>query len=606
MMCVKGSSRSRHVRLPAHAISRRCISLFACQLVLACVILPASANAAAPTIVNSGTGCSGQTAWLVSCALAGEATNSANVIRYSVLAGHDAGKSITALITDDNWDSIALPTSVRAVTASSPTIAGGYPRSRVNLSYQAPTNGTGLSCGFGSGTRRTERPARIRAQDGADATSSTSSSGVKFVGAFGCSGPEDYAYLYGWEAGNFGNEVTPGSSVTFTYKGVDPDSTGNSVFNGVNWRLRDVRTGAVTAATLDCDDNGDDAEKSTVATFPERGAFVVEAELLDGAACTQNQNPGHWFPLGTADVNSATIPEPALAASRPAVDGSTTITLTPPTDPDSAGGGGAQIIEWDLDENTGNGVSGFETTSIAGAGGIFTANQTKTIDTTGVAPGLHTIRARVIDNGAMDAADSIRRTSSIATATFLVDTAPVANDQTVEVAENQPKTFTLAASDADGDALTFTTTDEPDSGVLSGTGSERTYTPNAGFAGTDSFTYSADDGFGGVDTATVTMNVSRPTAVRWVGGGVSRVGHRATITWRAGALAHVAGYTVLRARRGHARRVLISRRMIAGGTLRNRSRFRFVDRNARRGDRYFIREHTLSGRIVSHGPLRAR
>jgi hypothetical protein len=34
-----------------------------------------------------------------------------------------------------------------------------------------------------------------------------------------------------------------------------------------------------------------------------------------------------------------------------------------------------------------------------------------------------------------------------------------------------------------------------------------TYTPNAGFSGTDSFVYAVDDGYGGSDTATVTVDV---------------------------------------------------------------------------------------------------
>jgi hypothetical protein len=61
---------------------------------------------------------------------------------------------------------------------------------------------------------------------------------------------------------------------------------------------------------------------------------------------------------------------------------------------------------------------------------------------------------------------------------------------------------------------------------------------------------------------------------------------------------------VLRARRGSARRVRLDRGSIAGGALRTRGRYAFVDRRARRGDRYFTREHRLDGRTVTHGPFR--
>ncbi|MGH9177313.1 MAG: Ig-like domain-containing protein, partial [Acidimicrobiales bacterium] len=39
-----------------------------------------------------------------------------------------------------------------------------------------------------------------------------------------------------------------------------------------------------------------------------------------------------------------------------------------------------------------------------------------------------------------------------------------------------------------------------------------TYTPEAGFSGTDSFTYTASDGNGGTDTATVTITVTAAAA----------------------------------------------------------------------------------------------
>jgi hypothetical protein len=97
-----------------------------------------------------------------------------------------------------------------------------------------------------------------------------------------------------------------------------------------------------------------------------------------------------------------------------------------------------------------------------------------------------------------------------------------------------------------------------------------------------------------------------PTAAGWGRARVTRRGRRAVISWRAGSRADVAGYSVMRARRGSNRRVRISRRLILGGALAKRSAYRVVDRHARRGDRYFVREHTTSGRIVNHGPLVAR
>lgn len=83
---------------------------------------------------------------------------------------------------------------------------------------------------------------------------------------------------------------------------------------------------------------------------------------------------------------------------------------------------------------------------------------------------------------------------------------PVVTDQTVTTAQNTPKSIMLTASDADGDPLTYTFTN-PVNGQLSGTAPNLTYTPNAGFSGSDSFTFKATDGKADSNIATVTITV---------------------------------------------------------------------------------------------------
>ncbi len=65
----------------------------------------------------------------------------------------------------------------------------------------------------------------------------------------------------------------------------------------------------------------------------------------------------------------------------------------------------------------------------------------------------------------------------------------------------------LSASDPDGDALTYTIVSGPSHGALGGTGAARTYTPAAGYSGTDSFTFKASDGALDSNTATVSITV---------------------------------------------------------------------------------------------------
>ncbi|MBI4601842.1 MAG: tandem-95 repeat protein [Planctomycetes bacterium] len=89
-----------------------------------------------------------------------------------------------------------------------------------------------------------------------------------------------------------------------------------------------------------------------------------------------------------------------------------------------------------------------------------------------------------------------------------VNDPPVASPQSVATAEDVPVAITLAASDVDGGALTYTVVTSPASGSLSGAGPDLTYTPSANFNGSDSFTFSASDGQAVSNVATVSIAVA--------------------------------------------------------------------------------------------------
>ena len=98
-------------------------------------------------------------------------------------------------------------------------------------------------------------------------------------------------------------------------------------------------------------------------------------------------------------------------------------------------------------------------------------------------------------------------TASVTITITAVNDPPVATDQTVNTQEDQPVGFTLAAADVDGDSLSYTPLAVPTNGVVTGSFPTFTYTPAAGFIGTDTLTYSVADGNGGSDSATVTFVV---------------------------------------------------------------------------------------------------
>ncbi|WP_167005555.1 Ig-like domain-containing protein [Mumia sp. ZJ430] len=84
--------------------------------------------------------------------------------------------------------------------------------------------------------------------------------------------------------------------------------------------------------------------------------------------------------------------------------------------------------------------------------------------------------------------------------------APVALDGSATTDEDTPVDITLAASDADGDDLSYAYT-QPENGEVTGDGPAVTYTPEDGFVGNDAFTFTVNDGKGGTDTATVAITV---------------------------------------------------------------------------------------------------
>ncbi|MGI3782665.1 MAG: Ig-like domain-containing protein [Janthinobacterium lividum] len=89
---------------------------------------------------------------------------------------------------------------------------------------------------------------------------------------------------------------------------------------------------------------------------------------------------------------------------------------------------------------------------------------------------------------------------------------PTADDKQLSTPYQQPVDVTLAATDADGSALTYTVRDQPQHGILSGTAPNLTYTPSERYSGTDSFTYVVSDGNVESEPATVSIDVYGPPA----------------------------------------------------------------------------------------------
>ena len=71
---------------------------------------------------------------------------------------------------------------------------------------------------------------------------------------------------------------------------------------------------------------------------------------------------------------------------------------------------------------------------------------------------------------------------------------PVAHNTKVHGIEDQVLDFTLEATDPDGDKLTYEILSGPQNGLITGSGSDLNYIPNANFNGNDSLTFKVSDG----------------------------------------------------------------------------------------------------------------
>ncbi|MDY6792391.1 MAG: Ig-like domain-containing protein, partial [Thermodesulfobacteriota bacterium] len=98
--------------------------------------------------------------------------------------------------------------------------------------------------------------------------------------------------------------------------------------------------------------------------------------------------------------------------------------------------------------------------------------------------------------------------TATANATVTVaNSAPVANNQTVTLNEDETASVTLTASDINGDSLTYQIVTGPSHGSLTGQAPNLSYTPSLNYNGSDTFTFKANDGSLDSNTATVTLSI---------------------------------------------------------------------------------------------------
>ena len=203
---------------------------------------------------------------------------------------------------------------------------------------------------------------------------------------------------------------------------------------------------------------------------PQGCEFDIGAYELEEAPCAANEPP----------VANAGLDQTVFRNEVVTVSGTW-------TDPDGAADN-PYSWSWDLDGD-----------AIPDDSGTVNYGDTIVRTTSFAVDGVATLSFVVTDNAGDTSSDTVDIT--------VVNRAPVADDQLVSTDEDTAVSITLTASDADGDSLTYSVITLPGSGTLSGTAPNLTYTPDANFSGSDSFTFQANDGLADSNIATISITV---------------------------------------------------------------------------------------------------
>jgi len=128
---------------------------------------------------------------------------------------------------------------------------------------------------------------------------------------------------------------------------------------------------------------------------------------------------------------------------------------------------------------------------------------------TGLQPGIqYTYQVKARDKSVNQNETNWSNTASATTENPNTD--PVGSGDSASTDEDTAVTIDVLENDSDvnGDTLVIDSVTQPTNGNVLNNGSDVTYTPDAEYCGTDSFTYMVNDGNGGTDTAPVDVTVT--------------------------------------------------------------------------------------------------
>ncbi|KAB8043673.1 tandem-95 repeat protein, partial [Janthinobacterium aquaticum] len=406
--------------------------------------------------------------------------NSNGTYTYTPVANYNGADSFTYTVSDGNGGSNTYTVAVTvspvndAPTASGTAIGTAEDTAKTgNLPVASDVDGDTVTYGKGS--------------DPAHGTVVVNSNGTyTYTPVANYNGADSFTYTV--SDGNGGSN-TYTVAVTVSPVNDAPTASGTAIGTAEDT----AKTGNLPVAS---DVDGDTVTYSK-GSNPAHGTVVVNSNGTYTYTPVANYNGADSFTYTVSDGNGGSNTYTVAVTVSPVNDAPTAAGTAITTAEDTAKTGNLPVAS-DVDGDTVTYSKGSDP-----AHGTVVVNSNGTYTYTPVANynGADSFTYTVSDgNGGSN-------TYTVAITVSPVNDAPVAGNDSVTLDEDTVKTGTLpAATDVDGDTVTYTKASDPAHGtvVVNANGSY-TYTPVADYNGADSFTYTVSDGKGGSNTYVVNI-----------------------------------------------------------------------------------------------------
>jgi hypothetical protein len=275
------------------------------------------------------------------------------------------------------------------------------------------------------------------------------------------------------------------------------------------------------AANLNCTDADGNTLSYTIVSGPTNG-------VLSGTGASRTYTPNGNFNGtdsftfkandGTLDSNVATFTVTVTEVNDPpdAVDDSASVAE------DSATGVLVDVLANDSKGPANEGGQSLTITAVgtpAHGSAVVESGKIRYTPTQANYNGSDSFTYTIRDNGTTNGVNDFKSdTATVSITVTAVNDAPTCSDDSATTAEDTAKALTLSCADIDSGSLTYSIVSGPAHGSLSGTGANRTYTPDANYNGSDSFTFKASDGSLDSNVATFSLTITAvnddPTVAR--------------------------------------------------------------------------------------------